>query len=321
MTLLSIILPTYNVSAYIVRCLKSILDQDPNEKIEVIVVDDESPDDSVDRAVDYLKNFPAKIIHQKNRGLGGARNAGIQEACGQYVWFVDPDDEIAPNSIEKILSCLHGQDVAVFDYVNIDRKGNKCSYSSMRDAVQDVCGADLIKNVMVSQAWRSVYRRDFLIKNGIFFRERFLHEDGEFNMRVFYLAQLTTYEPFVIYFYHTQNEGSIMNSIRLKNQVDLLYEFETAKMLIQKQLSKSVAQKQIIHRYLENALGVLFRNVLKLSAFDRMEFRRLLKMKRRMIISEYVDEEFNLRRKFTVLLQIYFPYRVIYNFIYNKRIW
>ena len=93
-TLLSVIVPVYNVEAYLVKCVESILNQTyPN--LEVILVDDGSPDGSgaiCDTFAD--KDSRVKVIHKPNGGLSSARNAGLEEASGEYITFVDSDDWI-----------------------------------------------------------------------------------------------------------------------------------------------------------------------------------------------------------------------------------
>lgn len=317
---LSLILPTYNVNKYIIRCLTSIVEQTLSHCIELVIVDDESPDNSIQLAVDYLKSYPVKIIHQKNRGLGGARNTGIQKAQGDYLWFVDPDDEITSNSLKCVLSSLHSQDIAVFDYVNVDKNGTECTPSFKKKGKGEKKGG-LGKNVGVSQVWRCIYRRNFLIQNGIYFREHFLHEDGEFNMRAFCLAESITHVPFVIYRYHIQNGGSIMNNIKLKNQIDLLYELDTAKKLKENYPFLSDEKKGLIHQYVGGSLVLMFFNILKLSSLDRKSFRCVLKKYRKRIISEYLVDVKPIYRKMLLWLELYLPYRFFINLVYNKKLW
>ena len=97
--ILTIIIPNYNNSKTIERCLNSILDQ-INETIEIIVIDDGSTDDSLLVLDKYKKNI--RIISQTNCGVGEARNRGIDEANGKYIWFVDAEDEIPPNALKDV---------------------------------------------------------------------------------------------------------------------------------------------------------------------------------------------------------------------------
>ena len=109
---ISVIIPVYNVREYILRCIRSVLRQN-NCQYEIIVVDDGSPDDSIELLKSFLstgvKNSEkVKIIHKINGGLSSARNAGLKEAAGEYVWFVDSDDEIEENCLEKLYGMKKG---------------------------------------------------------------------------------------------------------------------------------------------------------------------------------------------------------------------
>ena len=104
MKLLSIIVPVYNVEDYLEQCLKSIGKQLTAE-VEVIVIDDGSTDGSHAICLSFANNFNGiKVIQQTNQGLSAARNTGMTHATGQFIWYVDSDDWIASNAIEKLLN-------------------------------------------------------------------------------------------------------------------------------------------------------------------------------------------------------------------------
>ena len=102
--LVSILVPFYNVEQYIDRCIQSLIDQ-TYENIEILLIDDCSPDKSLEIAQNYAHNDPRiKILrYEKNRGLGGARNYGLEIATGKYVLFVDSDDFI---ELKILLKCF-----------------------------------------------------------------------------------------------------------------------------------------------------------------------------------------------------------------------
>lgn len=112
---ISVIVPCYNVDAYLEKCLRSILDQD-YPYVEVVVVDDGSPDDSFNVARSVArKDRRVKIVRQENRGLGGARNTGIEKSTGKFITFVDPDDTISRAGYLTMARTLHrtGSDFVV----------------------------------------------------------------------------------------------------------------------------------------------------------------------------------------------------------------
>ena len=113
--LISIIIPVYNVEKYLRECLDSVLSQSCSE-YEVICVNDGSTDGSLTILKEYAKKIDKiQIIDQKNNGLSGARNAGINEANGDYNLLLDSDDWIEQNTIEILKKHIDGQDVLCFN--------------------------------------------------------------------------------------------------------------------------------------------------------------------------------------------------------------
>lgn len=110
---ISVIVPVYKVEKYLKRCVDSILDQ-TYENLEIILVDDGSPDASPLICDEYaIKDSRVTVIHQKNSGLSGARNAGIEKATGKYIAFVDSDDYIAPHMYETLWNNLINYDAQI----------------------------------------------------------------------------------------------------------------------------------------------------------------------------------------------------------------
>lgn len=122
---LSIIVPIYNVSAYLSKCVESLLNQDYSD-YEIILVDDGSTDDSGSVA-DKLaseKDSLIRVIHQKNQGLSGARNTGIEAAKGEYIVFVDSDDYWEPNVLGELMKQVERDNLEVlrFKYQHVNEK-------------------------------------------------------------------------------------------------------------------------------------------------------------------------------------------------------
>ena len=108
---ISVIVPIWNVEKYLDRCIQSILNQTLKD-IEIILVDDESPDNCPSMCDDYAKRYSnIKVIHKKNGGLGYARNSGLELATGKYVAFLDSDDWVEKEAYEQ----LKGQPCAYCD--------------------------------------------------------------------------------------------------------------------------------------------------------------------------------------------------------------
>lgn len=155
-SLVSVIVPVYNVEEYLDRCVESIINQ-TYQNIEIILVDDGSPDRCPQMCDAWAeKDNRIKVIHKKNAGLGMARNTGIEHALGEYICFFDSDDYIAVETIEKayILAKEKCAEIVVFGTNSVDRNGHitkqcipeseKCHYTGAD--VQNIFLPDLIDN-------------------------------------------------------------------------------------------------------------------------------------------------------------------------------
>lgn len=122
-TLLSVIIPVYNVEEYLVKCVDSILNQ-TYRKLEVILVNDGSRDSSGSICDDFArKDSRVRVIHKENGGLSSARNAGMDAAAGEYISFIDSDDWIEPDSYERLLGLMERYQVKLVCGGNWDVNG------------------------------------------------------------------------------------------------------------------------------------------------------------------------------------------------------
>jgi len=195
---ISIIVPMYNVEDYIEECVDSLRRQ-TLKNIEIILVDDGSPDRSGEIARKYCSmDARVKVIHKKNGGLSSARNAGLQAATGDYVGFVDGDDFVLPAMFENMYAAAKKDDLDIV----------MCGYHKHSDTEDAYFPPPLptdrlllswdIKRELkkahetrfIWYVWRNLYRRDLLKKNQLYFFEdiRFA-EDSPFNLYAFYAAK------------------------------------------------------------------------------------------------------------------------------------
>ena len=129
---ISMIVPIYNVEAYLPRCVESLLNQ-THQNIEIILVDDESPDNCGKMVDEYAaKDSRVKVIHQKNKWLGGARNSGLKIATGKYVCFVDSDDYVRTDMCELLFHRIEEEqtDMVIFDIYHVSKEGEIKSIGS-----------------------------------------------------------------------------------------------------------------------------------------------------------------------------------------------
>lgn len=192
---LSIVVPCYNVEDYIAACLNSLLAQ-TYRNIEIIVVDDGSPDRSYEIAAGIARTTNRiKIVRQPNGGLSAARNAGIRAATGAYLTFVDSDDLVGKTAYATAMTALlkTGSDFAVFGYRRFDstRRWNAAPW--IRAAHAETRLATTVEEfpqAMVNAvAWSKVYRRDFWDAAGLSFPEGVLYEDQPVSTRAFAAAR------------------------------------------------------------------------------------------------------------------------------------
>ena len=219
---LSIIIPMYNVELYIERCLMSCLKQDiPYEEYEIVVVNDGSPDGSLQIAERIAKDHNnITIISQPNGGLSAARNTGLSVAKGDYVWFVDSDDWIKENCFGRLLEQLYNQNLealAICAANHVEEKDIR-RFSFQENEV--IKGVDaMLKGKCVCCAPFTIYKRDFLKDNDLSFYKGIFHEDNEFTYRAYYFLERLGYTNEILYFVY-QNPNSITRSFNPKKSHD-----------------------------------------------------------------------------------------------------
>ncbi|MCQ2181120.1 MAG: glycosyltransferase [Bacteroidales bacterium] len=216
----SIIIPIYKVERYIAACVQSCLDQ-KTDNFELILVDDGSPDMSVDIARRIVGPRPdVTIISQSNAGLSAARNAGLARARGEYVWFVDADDRIEPDCLGYLESLCgtHRPDIVSFCAADVI-DGNVCRRFSRKEGECRI-GADFIrKGDLQVCAPFSLFKREFLASRGLEFVKGIFHEDSEFTPRAYYYADKVVCSDRILY-YVSQNPDSITRSVNPQKAFD-----------------------------------------------------------------------------------------------------
>ena len=139
MSKVSIVVPIYNVEKYLKQCIESIINQTLQD-IEIILVDDGSPDNCPQICDEYAKkDSRIKVVHKKNGGLSSARNAGIEVATGDFIGFVDSDDYIELDMYEKMYNIAKENhvDFVVSDYYKVSDKGKIITTIDMNEGIYD----------------------------------------------------------------------------------------------------------------------------------------------------------------------------------------
>ena len=215
--LLSIVLPAYNVQAYLHHCLDSILNQ-AAEDIEIVAVDDCSPDASGGILDQCASRDPRlRVLHlEQNVGLGPARNAGLEQARGKYVWFVDSDDWVSGGAIAAISDRLRETqpDVLIFDYAraywNHKIERNMWNYLFREPPPPKVFNIHDRPSVLSTMmtAWNKAIRREFLLDLGVRFGQGY-YEDIPVTYPILMAAKRISMLDRVCYIYRQRRRGSI----------------------------------------------------------------------------------------------------------------
>ena len=229
---LTFILPVYNVEAYLPVCLNSLLSQCTGD-CQTVLVDDGSTDGSGAVCDRYQREFPGiRVLHQENRGLSAARNAGLELARGRYVCFVDSDDCLAENSVGRLLDWIdsHDCDLCFLQTVKFYPDGRECPMGdglegerirgkSRREVLEQLASCAKFP----ASAWGKLLKRSFLEENGLRFPgDRRLSEDLPFCLDAFLAAQTFDCLDFPFYRYRQDREGSITHAVSAR------YYFDTA---------------------------------------------------------------------------------------------
>lgn len=231
-SVVSVVVPVYNVEAYLSKCVDSICRQSYRD-LEIILVDD----GSTDRCPALCDRFAAEdsritVIHKKNGGLSDARNAGIDRSTGEFITFVDSDDWVDPDFVGNILAAMRENqaDIGIGDYVrtegekiltdseekeNAKEKEKVGPGGTAQARIVTYSGREAIRGCYRSErhgmaftAWGKIYRSD-LFHSPIRFPVGKIHEDSFTTYRLLYCAVRVVYVDRVLYFYRT-TEGSIM---------------------------------------------------------------------------------------------------------------
>lgn len=187
--LISVIVPVYNVEQWLPRCLDSICNQ-TYQNLEIICVDDASPDACGALLDEYAqRDSRIKVLHQENKGLSGARNAGLLLATGEWVTGVDSDDYLLPDIYERAVECLNDTiDLLLFGTEKVDEEDRPLSdvhqrYFSLPEEGRYPVTASLSRSVSAC-FWNKIWRRSVICDAGIAFPQGLVHEDEAF-LRLF----------------------------------------------------------------------------------------------------------------------------------------
>lgn len=260
----SIIIPVYNVEKYIKKCVQSVLEQTYSD-FEILLVDDGSTDNSP-AICDELseKDERIKVIHKQNGGVSFARNEGIRQAKGDYILFLDADDYISKDLLEFCDNyAKNNSEINVFNYSSYDVCDNNqkilaniyekgvYTFKSEKEKL-DFLVKLMNKNYLITVCWRSCYKKEFILKNNLFFDEYHAYsEDVLYNLKVFMLLDSYVETGFKGY-YHVLRATSCCGQNVGKIKLNELNEISYKIFLFEKQLNLNefIDKHYLIHYWL-----------------------------------------------------------------------
>ena len=234
----SIIVPVYNVCAYITTCIQSLIEQDIDD-YEIILIDDGSTDGSSEICDELSKKYTKVIVyHKRNGGLSDARNYGLKKATGRYVLFVDSDDYVQKNCLAALKSACIKQNspdlmflkaekvYADGRYEPIDLSFNYTLISTFKQKY-DVLSYLANLNKYPGSAWTKLVSRELLLTHNIFFDYGRYSEDLDWTRRIIFSANTFGGYEGNYYYYRQNRPGAITSFMNLKKFSDLCYVVET----------------------------------------------------------------------------------------------
>ena len=218
--MVSVIIPVYQVSDYVERCIRSVMEQTYTD-LECVIVDDATKDDSIVKCEGLINAYDGpirfRIIHHDyNRGLSASRNTGVEAATGDYLYYLDSDDYISPNCIERLISAVHdnpGIEMVQGYYIKIREGGTENHLVRLDSPIRTLSIEETRKefyqnrNIYIS-LWNKLLKKSFIEEYGLYCREGVVFED---LLWVFYLMKhlKTAYICNDITYYYCLRQGSI----------------------------------------------------------------------------------------------------------------
>ena len=223
---ISVIVPVYNVEAYLSKCITSILEQSFSE-YEIIIINDGSEDNSGRIAEEFAEKYPEKVVYikQKNKGLGGARNTGIYKAKGEYLLFVDSDDFIAPVTLENVYIKIEKEhaDLLLFDFYRVSEDYESLDrdygcFGAAKEFTLESYPEILFDN---PSSWNKLYHRHLFLDTGIEFPEKVWYEDLCTTLKIYTKARKIVYLKDAFYYYY-QRDSSIMHTKNCEKYLQII---------------------------------------------------------------------------------------------------
>ena len=295
----SVIVPVYNVEAYIAECLCSVQDQ-TFANFEVIAVNDGSTDDSLLILQEFAKEDARfKVINQQNAGQSAARNAGMKVATGKYIFFLDSDDFLAPDALEKVVALAQATDadIVVYDYYLFDTQTGNTGFYRDQQLFKRLDGFTLTMReapqlLQFVGVWDRLFKREFLELHNFQFPEGRLYEDHLFCVETELKANKIVLKADHLYYWRQNVKGSTTNTEKgsEKHREDYVF-IQTA---IQDVLRNANATEEMLSYYVAYFLEFAYMHLRwvkgKKAFFDYFDQLRMLSSSKLMRLASHIKD-------------------------------
>lgn len=240
---ITVVIPVYNVAPYVEHCVLSVMRQSYPAK-ECIIVDDASTDDSVDRCQQLIDEYSGPTIfsilhHENNRGLSAVRNSGMDACTTTYIYYLDGDDEMTPDCLEKLIKPIINDDNiemvmgnVKYDYSMMSGNRyrleawlrNKLFYNIKLSSLKLITNNEVRNwyyhghNLRPNMVWNKLLKLSFLKDNKLYNREGMLYEEGLWTFYLMRCLNQAVIIPDVTYVYFQRN-GSIMSATKYEERI------------------------------------------------------------------------------------------------------
>lgn len=269
----SVIVPVYNVQEYLEKCLLSIINQD-FESFEIIIINDGSTDNSSEILAKHIfRKENVKIFHQENSGLSSARNLGLKNAKGEYIYFVDSDDYIAPKALKILYEAAIKNNLEIINYnaiyfgdnysgkIREDERIIKSGFNNL--GIVD--GFSFYRHGLKKKFYNPgvqyyFYKSEFLKEIGLGFEDRILYEDELFTPQVLYYARRVMWLNECLYYYRHRNNSIIRSELSINHLrsafivANNLYNFFSERDQLD-----DIIKKELFYKYLK-IFKILYKN-------------------------------------------------------------
>lgn len=228
---ISVIVPCYNVSSYLDRCINSLINQTIGyEHLEMIFINDASTDNTLNLLLDYEKKYEENIVVincEENGKQGTARNIGLQYATTKYISFLDSDDELHPDALKCMYDSMqrHSCDFVKCDYKQVYSEADKGSTLYAEEQHMDMSDIGTKRRYILEHGWQTgpcgkLYSKEFLEQHAIFFPQNITMEDVYFSELCMLYATNITYIPIPYYYYYYNPNGTMFSDKMLSYYMD-----------------------------------------------------------------------------------------------------